>query len=289
MQLTEKITLNSQELIKCQKLIEKVHQFDQTYSDPYLSNTYNYFAQMPTFVLAYVGQELVGLVMLYADEKPNEMVDIYVLVDPDFRRQKIASKMIIAAKKILNKYGYTNFCFPCEKNFLNRNPYFLTKTRLNLIADTEYNMATTQPIKIKQTDQLNQVLKVVSLKKQDVKQVAQLYSKAFSESISVSVKYIVQSLANEQIKSFILLFHDEIVGYCTVDRGKVDYLFGLFIADNWQKQGFGSYFIKKIMALLQAQGSQKFVLDVDIDNNCAIQAYKNAGFKIRSKNIYLKY
>ena len=288
MQITEKITLNSQELVNCQKLIEKVHRFDQTYSDPYLSNAYNYFEQMPTFVLAYVGQKLVGLVMLYADEKPNDLVDVYVLVDPEFRRQQIASKMIDDAQKILNKYGYTNFCFPCEENFLNRNPQFLAKTHLNLIDDAEYNMATKQPTKIKQTDHLNQVLTIANLRKRDIEQVAQLQSRAFGESLSSSTKYIAQSLTNDQIKSFVLLFNDEIVGYCAVDRGKVDYLFGLFIADKWQKQGFGSYFIKKIMELLQEQGSQKFVLDVEVDNHCAIQAYQNAGFKIRSKNIYLK-
>ncbi|MEB3365461.1 GNAT family N-acetyltransferase [Lactobacillus sp. R2/2] len=143
MEVVEKVTLNNDETKRAAALTKRIHQADNTYSNIYLSNKYNYFGDMPTFVLAYEGQKLIGLTMLYADDGPAEEVEVNLVVDPEFRRHHVASKMWKRAKHILLQYGYHKWEFPTEKVFLAKNPDFLANCNLTVVKeDSDYYMRT---------------------------------------------------------------------------------------------------------------------------------------------------
>ncbi|BDR60694.1 GNAT family N-acetyltransferase [Lactobacillus xylocopicola] len=287
MNYVEKVSLNPTEVAQAKELTQKVHAADGTYEDIYLSNRYNYFAEMPTFVLAYEASKLVGLTMLYADDEPDEVVDVHLEVAPDFRRRGIAKEMLVRAEKILGGYGYHNYNYVSEKNFLEQNSDFLLKTGL-VIKDRTYNMRTKSPLRVGPTDQLDQTLAVNELKQADVAEVAKFHSKAFGDNLTSSTKYIEEGLQNEETSSFVLLYQNKIVGYCAVELGSYDYFFGLFIASAVRNRGFATFFVKKMTQLLQQKGSKEFVLDVETDNTAAIHAYQNAGFKINGETDYLE-
>lgn len=118
--IVEKVNLNEREQRQANELTERVQKADKTYSDFYLSNQFNYFQDMQTFILAYDGNKLVGLTMLYADEGPEEEVEVNLEVDPEFRRQGIATRMFEHAKRIMVQYGYYKWEFVSEKNFLEK-------------------------------------------------------------------------------------------------------------------------------------------------------------------------
>ena len=288
--IVEKVNLNEKEQRQANELTEKVKKADKTYSDFYLSNQFNYFQDMPTFILAYDGNKLVGLTMLYADEEPEEEVEVNLEVDPEFRKQGIATRMFEHAKKIMVQYGYYKWEFVSEKIFLEKNPGFLKKVGLKIVPeDSDYYMRTAEPALIEKTDKLNQVLVVKPLTMNYVDQVAAEHSSAFGDAIATSTKYIKNSLLDKDTKSFILLKRNEVVGYCAVDQGEnEDYFFGLFIDKPFRGQGFGTFFIKKMIAILQEEGSKVFALNADVSNRAAINVYLNAGFKILSETIYLK-
>ncbi|MDF7638713.1 hypothetical protein PT285_04785 [Lactobacillus sp. ESL0791] len=86
--ITATANLTNIQKTEVNELMEKIHQHDGTCKDPYLSNQYSYFPEMPIFISAYESGALVGFVMIYADEKPNEEVDLYVEVLPEKRRQE---------------------------------------------------------------------------------------------------------------------------------------------------------------------------------------------------------
>ena len=123
--IVEKVNLNEKEQRQANELTERVKKADKTYSDFYLSNQFNYFQDMQTFILAYDGNKLVGLTMLYADEGPEEEVEVNLEVDPEFRRQGIATRMFEHAKRIMVQYGYYKWEFVSEKIFLEKNPGLL--------------------------------------------------------------------------------------------------------------------------------------------------------------------
>ena len=288
--IVEKVNLNEKEQRQANELTEKVKKADKTYSDFYLSNQFNYFQDMPTFILAYDENKLVGLTMLYADEEPEEEVEVNLEVDPEFRRQGIATGMFEHAKRIMVQYGYHKWEFVTEKVFLEKNPSFLKNMSLKVVPeDSDYYMRTVEAVMIEKTDKLNQVLAVKPLTMSYVDQVAKAHSNAFGDAIATSTKYIKNSLLDKDTKSFILLKRNEVVGYCAVDQGEnEDYFFGLFIDKPFRGQGFGTFFIKKMMAILQKEGSRVFTLNVEISNKAAIHIYEKAGFKILSKTLYLK-
>ena len=288
--IVEKVNLNEREQRQANELTERVQKADKTYSDFYLSNQFNYFQDMPTFILAYDGNKLVGLTMLYADEGPEEEVEVNLEVDPEFRRQGIATRMFEHAKRIMVQYGYHKWEFVTEKVFLEKNPSFLKNMSLKVVPeDSDYYMRTVEPVMIEKTDKLNQVLAVKPLTMSYVDQVAKAHSRAFGEDVETSTKYIKNSLADKNTKSFILLKVNEVAGYCAVDHGEnEDYFFGLFIDKPFRGQGFGTFFIKKMTAILQKEGSSVFALNADVDNKAAIHIYEKAGFKILSETVYLK-
>ena len=288
--IVEKVNLSEKEQRQANELTERVQKADKTYSDFYLSNQFNYFQDMPTFILAYDGNKLVGLTMLYADERPEEEVEVNLEVDPEFRRQGIATRMFEHAKRIMVQYGYYKWEFVSEKVFLEKNPSFLKNMSLKVVPeDSDYYMRTVEPVMIEKTDKLNQVLAVKPLTMSYVDQVAKAHSRAFGEDVETSTKYIKNSLADKNTKSFILLKVNEVAGYCAVDHGEnEDYFFGLFIDKPFRGQGFGTFFIKKMTAILQKEGSSVFALNADVDNKAAIHIYEKAGFKILSETVYLK-
>ena len=288
--IVEKVNLSDKEQRQANELTERVQKADRTYSDFYLSNQFNYFQDMPTFILAYDENKLVGLTMLYADERPEEEVEVNLEVDPEFRRQGIATRMFEHAKRIMVQYGYHKWEFVTEKVFLEKNPSFLKNMSLKVVPeDSDYYMRTVEPVMIEKTDKLNQVLAVKPLTMSYVDQVAKAHSNAFGDAIATSTKYIKNSLLDKDTKSFILLKGNEVLGYCAVDHGEnEDYFFGLFIDKPFRGQGFGTFFIKKMTAILQKEGSSVFALNADVDNKAAIHIYEKAGFKILSETLYLK-
>ena len=288
--IVEKVNLNEKEQRQANELTERVQKADKTYSDFYLSNQFNYFQDMQTFILAYDGNKLVGLTMLYADEGPEEEVEVNLEVDPEFRRQGIATRMFEHAKRIMVQYGYYKWEFVSEKIFLEKNPGLLKKVGLKIVPeDSDYYMRTAELALIEKNDKLNQVLVVKPLSMDYVDQVVAAHSNAFGDAIATSTKYIKNSLLDKDTKSFILLKGNEVLGYCAVDHGEnEDYFFGLFIDKPFRGQGFGTFFIKKMIAILQEEGSKVFALNADVSNRAAINVYLNVGFKILSETVYLK-
>ena len=62
----------------------------------------------------------------------------------------------------------------------------------------------------------------------------------------------------------------------------------MFIDKPFRGKGFGTFFIKKMMIILQKEGSKVFALNVEVSNKAAIHVYERAGFKILSETLYLK-
>lgn len=273
-----------------EQLIERVHEFDGSKKDPYLNNQFNYYPQMPSFFLARSAGELVGFVMLYADGNYTESVDVFMVVAPQNRHQKIGTKLWQNAHRVLREFGYQKWEFIAEKGFLDSNPNFLNNK--NLIADpeSEYQMRLDrgkQEFENTRTD-----LAIRLLESEDISKVVPIYTESFPESSAKeAVTYLTKGLADIANENFVLIYDKEIVGCCSVDISKENeyYLYGIFIAKKYRNQGFAYNFIIKVINWLNNENSYRrtCLLAVDGSNSIAMRLYKSIGFEVETEVYYL--
>ncbi|BDR55863.1 GNAT family N-acetyltransferase [Xylocopilactobacillus apis] len=287
MKITELTTLSKDQKHQVDDLIKQVKEFDQTYREPYLSNQFNYFPEMPTFFLALENQNLVGFMMLYADEEPDESVDVNIYVLPDKRRQGIGTKLLEAGKKVLHEYGYHDFNFYTEKSFLEKNPDFLTNTKLEIKEeDSEFQMCKTTADKFT----IDSNLSVRILQESDLKTVIPMYCEAFDDvSIREAEQYLSEGIKSSTTLNYLLENEGVPAGLCSVDVGdKSYYLFGLLISQKYRNQGLGSKFIKEVMQILTARKALPFVIGVEQNNSAAYHVYQKVGFTTQTEIYNLK-
>lgn len=282
------LTDKQKEEIKC--LVDEVHKFDNTKKDPYLSNQFNYYPDMPAFIVARENEKMIGFLMLYADGEPNESVDVFLIVSPKMRKQGIGTKLWQIGRVILREYGYSQWEFISEGGFLDANPLFLNKLCLLADPEPEYQMRLSQ--KSQRLEKIQKDLKIRPLEKNDILAIVPIYIEAFPDSSAKEAQtYLTMGLADKNNRNFVLLFKDSAVGCCSIDISSKEeyYLYGLFIAKNFRNKGFARTFITEIVEYFEESNeSQKtFVLAVDGSNTAAFHLYKKLGFEIESKVYYL--
>lgn len=273
MKILETTNLTDVQKQEIKQLLKKVHQEDQSYRDPYLSNQFNNFPEMPCFFLSYEEGVLIGFIMIYADGTVEEPVEVYINVLPAKRLQGIASSMLKHVHKTLKKFGYKDIEYVTEKNFLQKNPDFLNVTRLKLV-HKEHQLRANEVPNVAQ----NQELIVKPLQEKDIKQVIPFEAKAFEVTSDESEKYISESYNDSHTLTYVLKHGSNLIGYCAIDNGTEYYIFDLVISQSYRTHGYGTFFVKKIMSVLDNKQHKPFVLGVDDDNLAARHLYANAGF-----------
>lgn len=277
--------LNIEQINAVKQLLQKVHKYDHTFRDPYLSNQFNFFPDMPTFLLAYQNQKLIGMIMIYADEKPNTgVVDLYINVLPDARRQGVATKLLSYAKKILRNYNYTKWEYIAEQNFLDSYPKFLTHNQLSIF-DAEYQLSL--DLKTFQSAKSYENIFTSELADAEISTVSKMESVIFDNDSIISENYIRSSFLDANIMQYVLHNNNQIIGYCAINVENEYYFFDLFIAEQYQKQGYGTIFMNQILQKLQQIGNKRCVIGVMSDNLPALQLYKDSGFIQDTKILYL--
>ncbi len=278
--------LNQQELSQIGQLIEVIHEEDQSFRDPYLSNQFNFFSEMPAFILVYRQQQLVGLATLYADGEPGERVEVYVGINPADRRQGLAASLIQRMKQILDHYGYPSMVFLSERTFLNRHPGFLQQTKLYVNPVSEWQMVCTGSAVVMKKSPL---LELQELQSKDIADLLESYLEAFPESTPAEAeRYLTETIASSQETPYIYKHGGTIIGYCAVNHGEYDYLFGLFIKHDQRGKGYATSFLQDLIEHLQIDQDHPLKLAVESDNPGAYHLYCKTGFICESEVVYLE-
>lgn len=282
MEILETTSLTDKQKQGIKQLLLKIHQEDQSHRDPYLSNQFNNFPEMPCFFLSYEKGVLIGFTMIYADGTTEEPVEIYINVLPAKRRQGIASSMLKRVHKTLNKFGYKNIEYVTEKIFLQKNPNFLNVNRLKLL-HKEYQLRANEVPHVAQ----DQEFTVKPLQETDIKKIIPFEAKAFEVTPNESEKYISESYNDPNTLTYVLKHGYSLIGYCAIDNGIEYYIFDLVIDQRYRAHGYGTFFVKQIMSVLDNKQHKPFILGVDDDNLAARHLYANAGFIEETEIDYL--
>ena len=267
-------------------LIASCQAYDQTFREPYLSNMLNFDPNMPAFFLYYQEGELLGLLMVYADDVD---VELSILVHPNHRCQGIARALIKSFKEETASYSIQSVTFQTERVFLDRHPDLAS--HWGLVEDEETETWLGRDRTSYALDSRSDV-KVLLAEPSYLDEISQLHHQAFSdevETLEVSCQYIAEALEDSDSLLYILLKEGQVIGVCTVDlSGNSNYLYGLAVAEAYRGQGYGSYLAKSVVNQLIAQNDKSFQIAVEDSNVSAKRLYEKIGFVKQTQVVYLK-
>ena len=278
--------LTEQERKAAKALIASCQAHDQTFREPYLSNMLNFDPNMPAFFLYYQEGELLGLLMVYADDVD---VELSILVHPNHRCQGIAHALIKSFKEETASYPIQSVTFQTERVFLDRHPDLASHWGLieNEETETWLGRDRTPYVLESRSD-----VKVLLAEHSYLEEITQLHHQAFSdaeETLEVPHRYIAEALKDSSSLLYILLKEGQVIGVCTVDlSGNSNYLYGLAVVEAYRGKGYGSYLAKSVVNQLIAQNDKSFQIAVEDDNIGAKRLYEKIGFVKQTQVVYLK-
>lgn len=284
MQIEQTVQLSQGQRTAAQALLAAVQAADGSARDPYLSNQFNVDLNMPAFFLAYVDSGLVGLVTLYADEAPGGLVDVTINVHPNWRRRDIASRLWQTAAAVLKQASYDQVEFMTEQGFLAKAPAFAAQNQLQRETEFEYQLAAPA----QRPEPSDPAITVAKLQPAEISALLPAYCEAFPEVDEAEARrYLEANLHSEHNAPYVGHYQGQIIGYCGVDYGAYDYLFGLFIAARFRGQGLGQRFLAQLMVTLAHTRRRALKLGVENTNPAALHVYQKAGFQIETTVYYL--
>lgn len=123
-------------------------------------------------------------------------------------------------------------------------------------------------------------IKAGERQRQVLKQVASL-EKSLQAQQGWTFSQLQQTLMQPQNRLYVLLQHQQCIGYCllaTVSDDEAEILL-VGIATQWQQQGLATYLLNNVVAAVRQQHIQHIFLEVKQSNLAAIALYHKLGFK----------
>ena len=274
--------LEGKQLEEAEALIKYCQSVDKTYRTPYLSNMLNFDHDMPAFFLAYQGDNLIGLLTVYADSPDIELT---ITIHPDYRRQGYARSLFNTFRDKTKSYPIERWSFMTEKVFLDKNPELLEHWLLEVDEDSEIWLGRQRELIVdKSVSQANIRLAQHS----DILDIATLQAEAFDSDIKTTEHYAREAIEDDNSLLFVLEKNDHIISSCTVDLSSdVNYLYGLAVLKDYRGQGFGSALAAHIINKLIETNQKAFQIAVDTDNIGARKLYERLGFTYQTEVLYL--
>lgn len=286
MNISSTTKLNEKQIATVTALQQKVHDFDGTFKDIYLSNQFNTEQTMATFFMGENNGELVGFLMIYADDGPSAEADLSVIVDPEKRRQGIATELIAAAKVELARFGYHKVEYVTERAFLDAQPEFLKNWQLKEDPDTDFQLSA--PAGTNADYELPTKYRLREIVEADIAPLVPEFVEAFGDPEDVAERYLRAPLTATDTDGYVLTNQQgEILASVSVDLPDYYYFFALFVKKEFRHQGIGTILIRAIMAEVSKTNPLPFALAVESGNDIAHHLYLDAGMHDETEIIYL--
>lgn len=287
--LTATTELTATESAAARKLEQRVQVHDHTFNNIYMSNQFNAESTMNAFFLASTEDELVGFLMIYADEGPEEAAELHVIVDPEFRRRGIATQLIAAAKQELTRFGYHKVEYVTERRFLTANPTFLQQVAMQEEEGTEFQLSCARDTNADYV--LPAQYQLRHMRMADIPTVAAQKAAVFEDTdLTTATRYLEASAIDSSICQYVLTdATGTLLGGSSIDLGTAYYFFGLYVDTPYQGRGLGTTLVQAMMADLARSGDQRRMqLGVESDNPIARHVYEKAGFTVETEVVYIE-
>lgn len=213
---------------------------------------------------------IIGFIGIYIF---GNTVELCGMVHPNYRRQGIFTNLHQKAIKFSKDKGFTkillNAPFGCEsaQGFLKNIPAVYVKT--------EYQMKW----KRKSLEFSEDVVLRSASGESDFETQVDLDVKCFGFSKEGSIRYNLDIRSKSGFSFFMIHYKDETVGKINLyQKEKKTTIIGFAIDPKWQRKGIGRKALTNMILQESAKGNEIF-LEVEADNEAALNLYKITGFE----------
>lgn len=221
--------------------------------------------------LCFDGSKLVGFFGIYQMSTGCDEAELTGMVDPDYRRRGIFTKLYKSAidecklRGIKSTLLITNSGCSHGADFALKNALSPDHSELVMVCkNSDWQMQ----------DNLNLTFRRALTS--DVKEMAYLDMLGFNISIAEAEGFYTDFTNFEY---YIAQFEDKPVGHiCIIRDGDKPLICGLVVSPVYLRRGFGREILDYCLDLIFADGFDKARLEVDCDNKTALSIYRKAGF-----------
>lgn len=160
------------------------------------------------------------------------------------------------------------------KDFLQRNGYLYSFSEATLEARAEVFIG-------------NMDVSLREFMQKDTEALVAIFSEAFGDTRSESLELIEFNTTTEGLKIWTAELNGDVVGTVTTRKeGEVQWITAFAVAPSMQGRGIGTQILRWVKDYAVRNGEKTIILDVEIENSCALHVYEKAGFMKSSQLDY---
>jgi ribosomal protein S18 acetylase RimI-like enzyme len=219
-------------------------------------------------VLWWDGERLLGFLGLYA--YGGHAVEIAGMVDPDARRDGIATRLLQEALPICRARGFQRALLIVPRH--SEAGQALAASRAAVLDQSEHALLLTGPPAAGEPDPRIGLRTATAA---DVPELSRLLGVAFGGSWPDPL-----GRASDVSRTFMVEREGVSVGTIRVTRERDEFgrVYGFAVDPAWQGQGIGRDVLRRACVDLRAQGVQRIGLEVEVENDHALGLYLSLGF-----------
>lgn len=125
---------------------------------------------------------------------------------------------------------------------------------------------------------------MISIRKAEEKDLNQIYVIEVLSFKNPYPKYLFNAFLNNPFILFLVcLINEKIIGYIVASKNNSGHIISLAVHPKFRRKGVGSILLEEALKSMKNEGISLVKLEVNENNNSAINFYKKHGFKILRK------
>ena len=237
--------------------------------------------------LCYEHGMLVGYLAL--DEWGSDEKEVIAMVHPDFRRKRIFSALLAAAREECQQRAIPNILLVCEQASVGGQACAKAIGARRDFSEHEMVLESFQ-----ERAAVDERLSLHEAGRADIDAVAAVLSASFNDPELLVTANLLKRFAQEKLpRIYLATFGEgevsckEPVGTLRLDEfDGVIGIYGFGVVPDYRGRGYGRQILEETIRIIRKTSQEPIMLDVETDNAPAIGLYKSCGFRIKTTYDY---
>ena len=259
------------EVLNLEKVCKK---YDKLKGSVFLDTSLNFNHHINSVFLLYENRELISILSMFIPTQQEAEISAFTL--PEYRRNGYFKALLSKAVEELRKFDIQYILFVSERQSVSGKEVMTT---LNAEYEhTEYSMRFNKA-RYEYRDTYRLALLTPHFK--DLDKIIDTSMKTFDDSYEDSKGLIENCLQSETREQYLAVLNDEIIGLGSINQERDEAsIFGFGIVPEYRSKGYGKELLHLIIDRLWQTGKTEIMLDVNSENEHALELYKKSGFQI---------
>jgi ribosomal protein S18 acetylase RimI-like enzyme len=285
--LIKKTTLTEAELAEIEELTELCNRTDHLFMRLSFTMLRGRTGKEINDFLCYEHGMLVGYLAL--DEWGSDEKEVVAMVHPDFRRKRIFSALLAAAREECQQRAIPSLLLVCEQSSVGGQACAKAIGARRDFSEHEMVLENFQ-----ERAAFDERLSLHEVGRDDIDAVAAVLSASFNDPEPLVTANLLKRFAQEKLPRIYLATFGageardkEPVGTLRLDEfDGVIGIYGFGVVPNYRGRGYGRQMLEETIRIIRKTSQMPIMLDVETDNAPAIGLYKSCGFRIKTTYDY---